>query len=216
MNRSIVAIGGLAVLLTAGTVVAQDSGTPSAGGDVQQQVDALSTQVSALTTRVARLEGQRGSGRPPTSVAQAPAAAPTPTATAVKMQTVGLNEIADGVSSWNFLATGTEERYEIYTDEVLTPRGLFLIVQLEVTNVGNEASEFPWRDFRIIDGQGRVFSPNEDATIGYTVYELGSSTADELQPGLTYYFPIVFELPPDAADLVFTSVLLDVGIELGR
>ncbi len=214
----------VALVLAAFALPSSGGVAQEGGGDTEATIAALQTQVAqqtgrlnALTTRVARLEGVSANEiLDPTGAAEPTPRRPTPAPTATPRTPptrIGQETVVD---NWSLLVAGTESRDQFVGSEPVLPRGAFVIVSLEVTNTGNQPLDFPWRDLRLADGEGRLFSPSDDATITYHVYELDTSTSDELQPGLTYAFPIVFDIPPDAENLLLTSSDRVFSIDLDR
>lgn len=188
----------------------------TSGPSEQQQIDALSTQVAALTTRVARLEGERASASTrPTLPPLSSSSQPTPTAARELPSPMAIGEEAsDGL--WEITVKGTEERDQFQSDKQVLPHGIFIIVQMDVANAGADPQPFPWRDMRIVDATGRIFGPSPDAFLAYQIWELGMRPSDDLQPGLTYSYPVVFDIAPDASGLTLTSSDSAFAVKLDR
>src|SRR6478735_10401491 len=95
---------------------------------------------------------------------------------------------------------------KVFTDS-LKPHGKFIIVIFDATNLGNTPTYFPYSDFELRDDQGRTFSFDQDASIGFTITDptMKEDSTAEFQPDLTYRQAIVFDIAPDALGLVFAS-----------
>jgi hypothetical protein len=84
----------------------------------------------------------------------------------------------------------------------VTARGIFVIVEFDVTNVGRSASTLGLRDLVLVDGDGRTFDVHLEAT------ELASArlglTGDRspLPPGVSIRAVRVWEVPPEARGLM--------------
>jgi hypothetical protein len=152
-------------------------------GAYQQQVSSLDTKVAVLFTVIPTAE---------------PATPAPPFGQAWTVEVVAVTEAAS---------------YPDYTTDsnsgvTLEARGIFLALRLNVVNASQQpVSQFPWWDLRLLDEQGRTFSPNKPATTSYVIAEthISESRPDEYQPGLGYDEAVVFDVPQDAADLALTA-----------
>jgi len=91
----------------------------------------------------------------------------------------------------------TELLVDSLYDKELIPRGKFVFLLLEMTNIDTEpASFYSKSSFLLRDAKGRAFSPDSDATrtlmFDLDLYE------DVFQPGLTYDVVLVWDVAPDA------------------
>lgn len=113
---------------------------------------------------------------------------------------------------WTITLTGAEfadaVALDTYSEE--HARGKYLIVRLTATNESREPDTFPIYDVRAIDGQGRRFDLDYDATSALLSEETGFyPSLDNLQPGITYPYVLVFDVAPDASG--FALLLMGTG-----
>jgi len=104
----------------------------------------------------------------------------------------GLNE---EVIVGNFAYTFLSVKEKIYLGSnylKLEPSGVFLIFDIEVENIGNEA-DYINNEIYIIDNQGRELSQENSAW----AYLEDNIIFEELNPGLTKTGQIVFDVPKD-------------------
>lgn len=85
------------------------------------------------------------------------------------------------------------------------PRGVFLVVYVTVTNIGNEPVAFPYEGARLVDATGRWFSFNQQPTDGMAVELTDQQYWEQLQPGIPYQTGIVFDIPDDATKLLLVA-----------
>ncbi|MGY1663110.1 DUF4352 domain-containing protein [Geodermatophilus sp. SYSU D00705] len=119
-----------------------------------------------------------------------PQAAPDPA-------TPGLGEpAADG--DFRFVVTGVECGATTLGGSYLntTAQGQFCIVDLSVTNIGDEAHGFSGSDAILLNDQGQEFSADPSASI---YLEDSSSLYEEINPGNTLNSRVVFDVPPGMA-----------------
>ncbi|HEU0114961.1 MAG TPA: hypothetical protein VFQ80_09800 [Thermomicrobiales bacterium] len=82
----------------------------------------------------------------------------------------------------------------------LQARGVYVVLRLAVVNAGLEpAARFPWWNLRLRDAAGRLFTPQEGATLAYVASDRELDRPEAYQPGLTYREAVVFDVPPDAS-----------------
>jgi hypothetical protein len=78
-------------------------------------------------------------------------------------------------------------------------RGVYVVLRLSVVNAGLQpAARFPWWNLRLRDGGGRLFTPQEGATLAFIADDRELDRPDSYQPGLTYREAVVFDVPPAA------------------
>lgn len=102
---------------------------------------------------------------------------------------------------------GVERRSEAGSHEAA---GSYVVLELRITNLGRQTQSFPFGDgyvlvsalgeefnaIRLLDGEMRTF--NHDFSATYALYlddEVKFDTSDELQPGITYTYKLVFDVP---------------------
>jgi hypothetical protein len=111
-----------------------------------------------------------------------------PTVDSIK--TYGLNEeIIIKDFKYTFLSAKTQNSVgsEFFGEDA---SGIFLIIDLEVENVGNEAEYIP-NEIYIIDNQEREFSQDDSVWI----YLDDNFIFEELNPGLTKKGQLIFDIP---------------------
>jgi hypothetical protein len=136
----------------------------------QREVNALQTQVGAVITAV------------PTLATATPA--------------VAMGE------SWKVTIATATRRPSVADPSAasLQARGVFVVLRLAVVNAGLEpVARFPWWSLRLRDGAGRLFTPQESATLAYVAGDRTLDRPEAYQPGLTYREAVVFDVPPDAS-----------------
>lgn len=103
------------------------------------------------------------------------------------------------VNDWSITITGVGERTDTIGDEFLNTQaqGVFLPVDLVVTNDGDSASYFFASDFVAVDDQDREFSYSSDATL-YGAADGAVSLLDEINPGNSIEGRLYFDVPADA------------------
>ena len=89
---------------------------------------------------------------------------------------------------------------------MLEAHGVFLAVNLEVTNAGLEPIDrFPWWQLRLRDDKGRVFTPQTDATASYEASQQPRQRPEDYQPGIAYDEVVVYDVPPGAGAFTLES-----------
>lgn len=107
-----------------------------------------------------------------------------------KQKVYGLNEEVI-VGNFVYTFSNLKKRYSI-GDEYFGDKadGVFLIFDVEVENIGNEA-DYINNEIYIIDSQGREFAQDDDAWINLE----DNFIFTELNPGLTKKGQIIFDVP---------------------
>lgn len=107
--------------------------------------------------------------------------------------------VGDQVRSGDMVFTITKVRTGVKSvgDEYLGEKaqGHFVLVDVKVKNVGDEAVTLWGFDHKLIDGKGREYSPNE--TAGIYVSE-ANALVEEINPGNAAKGTIVFDMPKGA------------------
>lgn len=125
---------------------------------------------------------------------------------------------AIGYGEWGYRVSSAEKRDRLEFDsKSLLPGGSFLLVHLTVTNNGKEPRSLAAADFGLIDGQGRRYSVDSEAT------ELASGQLSKsrlldvvIQPGLSKDSVVVFDIPGDAGGLSFRLFQGYLDVDLGQ
>ena len=87
--------------------------------------------------------------------------------------------------------------------------GIFIILDVEVTNTGNSAQYLMDSYLKLVDDQGREFSP--DSTAAFYIKPSGSALMfEQVNPGIVKKGKIVFDVPTDlkVADIRISSDLI--------
>lgn len=99
--------------------------------------------------------------------------------------------------------------------------GIFLIVDLEVENAGNSAKYLTDSYLKLVDDQGREFSPNTMAAV-YLKPQGSALVFEQLNPGITKKGKVVYDIPTTlkVAKIKITSNLLtsntyDIKVNIG-
>jgi len=109
-----------------------------------------------------------------------------------KTQTYSLNEkiILD---NFEYTFTNVQESSKVGNEYLGDDAsGVFVIIDVEVKNIGNEA-DYINNEIYILDNQGREFEQDDDAWI----YLDDNFIFEELNPGLTKKGQIIFDIPKD-------------------
>jgi hypothetical protein len=138
----------------------------------------------------------------PGDAAAAPAV-DTPAAEAPAPEAPGIGEpAADG--DFNFVVNGVDCSGTEIGNEFLSQKaqGQFCIVDLTITNIGDQAQSFFGDNATLFNAQGQQFSADGEAAI---YLENSSSLYEEINPGNTLASKVVFDVP---AGTVPTSIEL--------
>jgi len=98
-------------------------------------------------------------------------------------------------------------------------KGEYVIVGLQLKNVGRENFGLSTHDFALYDGSGvkynaaSVYAGDWDKALGYDG-EVGFSDTRQMPPGVPGKYLIVFDVAPDAADLQLRLVQAGVNVPL--
>ncbi|UYP18748.1 DUF4352 domain-containing protein [Rhodococcus sp. Z13] len=74
-------------------------------------------------------------------------------------------------------------------------QGQFVIVTMTVTNISDEPKGLSPSDQKLVDTEGRTFSPDTSAALNL---ETDVAFWDKINPGNTVTMPVVFDMPTDA------------------
>jgi hypothetical protein len=94
--------------------------------------------------------------------------------------------------------------------QLQTQQGRTVVVLVRVVNRTGQAQPLPPDFFVLKDAQGRIYEPQPQASTAYlTLFGRGPAGAADLSheeaipaDGLTRSLPLIFDVPPDATDLV--------------
>jgi hypothetical protein len=167
----------LAILLLGGGGGAADQPTAADGGASEATVD----QAPDPTPTVDQTPD-------PTPTAQ-PTAESAPTHTQGESFVVG-----SGEQRVRYRVTGATTADQVGgSDFGAEASGEFVILSLQIENVGQESFDLSSRVFRLIDSQGREYETDNEAG----VYLEDSIEYEQLNPGLTVEGRIVFDVPTE-------------------
>jgi hypothetical protein len=122
------------------------------------------------------------------------AAAPSAAAPSADAETAGIGTaVRDG--KFEFTVNGVDcSQTELGTAPMsTTAQGVFCIVSLHVSNIGNEAQYFDASSQKGLDAQGREFSANSGAAI--YLGDAGNSFLEQLNPGSAVDGQLVYDVP---------------------
>ncbi|WP_347057370.1 DUF4352 domain-containing protein [Blastococcus sp. HT6-30] len=128
----------------------------------------------------------------------------------------GIGEAAaDG--KFNFVVNGVDcSATEIGSEYMnTTAQGQFCIVDVTITNIGNEAQSFFGDNAKLFNAEGQQFSADSEAAI---YLEDSSSLYEEINPGNTLNSKVVFDVPagttPTAIELHDSAFSGGVTVDL--
>jgi hypothetical protein len=154
---------------------------------------ALASEVAALQTEVAELEA--GGVTMPAGVVE-----------------VGMNEVAQ-VGAWEITVTGVQRGNEIESrtagEEPAAAVGEFLVVELEIVNMGVETQTYDPSWFEISDERGRSWPFDFTQTDNLALAEAGIRQYAAVEPGLPQTAVVVFDIAEDATGLTLRTLPAD-------
>lgn len=155
-------------------------------------IQALQTQVAQLEDRVSALSENRSA----TSAQGTETPSSNPTTT-----TYEVGEQVD-VDVWSFVVTSVELAPTVdLPDGQFVARGIFVVVYLTITNIGNEPASFPYDDLFVKDSAGRLYGWHSDSSSRFQSRIYDVTTYEDLQPGFAYDSVNVFDVPATATGL---------------
>ena len=80
--------------------------------------------------------------------------------------------------------------------------GQWLVVTIRIRNAASQTYSLNAHDFTLLDGQGRQY--DFSTAVGaraYSEYQGGSRLGDQVPPGVTVQYSLVFDIAPDATEL---------------
>jgi len=156
----------------------------SGGGDKDKDSDAA----PAASNNTSQSDNGAAAGD-----AAAPAAAPEP-----KKSGPGVGEeVRDG--KFGFVVTSVESGVATVGDNPYLQKqaqGQFIVVHLDVTNTSNKPQTYFASNQKLIDAQGREFTPDEMAAINLTD---NAAIGGDINPGIKTSTTLVFDIPADAS-----------------
>ena len=131
----------------------------------------------------------------------APAKPPTPVPIGTWEHPYSSDQVAPaGDLAWKVLSARQQETalLDAFYDPV-KPSGVFIIVQMQVSNRGN--SPVTVADISLVDGQHRTFAPSSDTFMAATQPLTWSQLPSDVNPGLSASYYTVFDVPAGAPKL---------------
>ena len=160
----------------AGSPPAMDSGGTSTAGGAQAASTPTATQVPASTA----------TPPPPATPSLSPSPTPSNSHTVGESFTVG-----SGAQSIEYMVASASVTDHVGTESFGEDAdGIFVVVELRMTNVGNESLDLSTAPFRMVDSQGREF----EVDTGALVYLEDAIVFEQLHPGLEKRGQIVFDV----------------------
>ncbi|MDO8491382.1 MAG: DUF4352 domain-containing protein [Dehalococcoidia bacterium] len=125
---------------------------------------------------------------------------------------------AIGFGDWGYRVSSLERRDKLETEsKALLPDGSFVIVHLTVTNNGKEPRSLAAGDFALVDGLGRRYGVDTDATdLAGVALNKSKLLGAAIQPGLSKGSVLVFDVPGDAKGLSFRLFQGYLDVNLGQ
>jgi hypothetical protein len=144
--------------------------------------------------------GDSGTASTPTSQSDG-ASASTATATATATPDRSLNHslgesfrVGSGDQTVEYTITDVRTASQVGSDAVgAEADGEFVIVRMELENVGSESFDVSSDPFTLVDDQGRSYDVDREAQ----VYPDNAIVFEQLDPGLSKEGVVVFDVPPD-------------------
>jgi hypothetical protein len=188
-HKVLTGIAGVAVLAVVGTAMS--------GGSDDSTVAATDTDSEAAVEAEAETPAE-GTQEEPAAEAEAPAAEEAP---AEAIATIG-TPVRDG--QFEFVVLGVETGVASVGGEFgETAQGEYTLVEMTVTNIGDEPQMFTDSDQTGFDSQGREL--NADTSAGIWANEDARGFLEDINPGNSVTVKVVYDLP---AGEQLTSVML--------
>jgi hypothetical protein len=172
------AMGMLALVLLIGFAVGRFVASDGTAGAAALQSDAT----PAATEDVAQT---------PACVSPSPTPEPSPTATPTPVPPVPMGTPVNAADNWTVVVTGMTAAPTI---EDVQPTGKFVQVNATLTNNATEGRTYNFRDWVLVDSQGRVFGLAD----GATTKSSGTSWYRGVDPSLPKDFKLIFDVAADA------------------
>jgi Domain of unknown function (DUF4352) len=80
-------------------------------------------------------------------------------------------------------------------------QGMWLLLEVQVENVSDQAQTVRAADFQIIDGKGRTIPADEIGSATYSLRNRFARFGGQFRPGMGARLGVVFDVDPDAAPL---------------
>jgi hypothetical protein len=123
----------------------------------------------------------------PASSPSAPPSAPTPASPPVKVGEKGI----DGTFAFTVKGSRTDEVVDWDEPDAVNAQGIFVFVTMQIENIGSSSQTYSADYQRLVDSQGREFSPDMRAM---TVEDVKQNRID-INPGNTASAGLIFDVP---------------------
>lgn len=129
-------------------------------------------------------------------------------------------KVGDTITSgnWKYTVTGVSESKTVpYSDfgNTFEAKGIWLIIDLNVENVGNETSVINTWDFEVKDSAGTTYSTAFES-ISYSLYKKSAAPGDQLPPNVPVSIALLYDVSPGASGFSLSLRQAGVIVELGR
>lgn len=163
-----------------------------------------------LAVSVAALLTSCSTAAPPPATSTVTIATPAPTlssppAVAVPPVAVG-EEAIDGMLAFTVKGSDTDDVVDFDEPDAVHPQGIFVIVTTQIKNIGRSSWTYSADYQRLVDGEGREFSPDTPAM--RTQY-LAKETRIDINPGNTAAAQLVFDVPQGTQPNQYALLLRD-------
>lgn len=115
------------------------------------------------------------------------------------------DEIIAGDFKWLFLSNKKQKSFTTTNifETTYIADGIYLVIQVEVENVGKQAKNFDNSFLKLIDLSGREFISDDSATSAYNgnTFTLFSGFGDTINPGIIKKGFVVFDIPDNIEDM---------------
>jgi len=123
-------------------------------------------------------------------------------------------KVGDTITSgnWRYTVTGVSDSKTVpYSDfgNTFEAKGVWLIVDLTIENIGNETSAINTWDFEVKDGAGTTYSTAFES-ISYSSYKKSAAPGDQLPPNVPVSIALLYDVDPAASG--FSLSLRQAGV----
>lgn len=115
------------------------------------------------------------------------------------------DEVVAGDFKWSFLSNKKQKSFTTgdYFQSSYVADGIYLIIQVEVENIGKQAEHFDSSFLNLMDLSGREFISDSSATSAYNgqTFTLFSGFGDTINPGIIKKGFVVLDIPDGVEDM---------------
>ncbi len=129
-------------------------------------------------------------------------------------------KVGDTITSgnWRYTVTGVSDGKTVpYSDfgNTFEAKGVWLIVDLTIENVGNQTSTINTWDFEVKDSAGTTYSTAGES-VSYSMYRKSAAPGDQLPPNVPVSIALLYDVNPAASGFSLSLRQAGVTVELGR